>query len=143
MFLDLDKGQSSLQIYVPVKSDGIYWFQQDSNNPDSWDETLIQFKLRQGAGRDKAIAAGDINLDGDTDLVWTGEGSDSPKSGVVWLERRADKWLAHDISGPAGIKFDRIELLDLDHDGDLDVLTCEEREGGSGLGVMWYENPHR
>ncbi len=143
MFLDLDKDQSSLQIYVPAKGDGIYWFQQDSNNLDSWEETLIQFALRQGVGREKAIAAGDINLDGDTDLVWTGEGSDSPKSGVVWLERRADKWLAHDISGPAGIKFDRIELLDLDHDGDLDVLTCEEREGGSGLGVMWYENPHR
>ena len=25
-------------------------------------------------------------------------------------------------------------------DGDLDVLTCEEREAGRGLGVFWYEN---
>ena len=27
---------------------------------------------------------------------------------------------------------------DLDEDGDLDVITCEE---SSNLGVIWYENP--
>lgn len=42
------------------------------------------------------------------------------------------------VSGPEGIKFDRIELLDLDGDGDLDIITCEEK---TGLGVVWYENP--
>jgi hypothetical protein len=44
----------------------------------------------------------------------------------------------HDIGGPEGEKFDRIEMLDLDGDGDLDLLTCEERDQ---LGVVWYENP--
>ena len=45
----------------------------------------------------------------------------------------------NDISGrTTGIKFDRIELLDLDQDGDLDLLTCEERDN---LGLIWYENP--
>ena len=29
-------------------------------------------------------------------------------------------------------------LADLDGDGDLDVLTCEEV---GNLGVIWYENP--
>jgi hypothetical protein len=51
-------------------------------------------------------------------------------------------WRAHDISGPKGIKYDRMELLDLDADGDLDVLACEEQENGKGLGVFWHENPH-
>jgi hypothetical protein len=50
-------------------------------------------------------------------------------------------WQGHEIGGPAGIKFDRIELLDLDADADLDVLTCEERHDNRGLGVIWYENP--
>ena len=49
-------------------------------------------------------------------------------------------WKAHDISGPQGIKYDLLELIDLDEDGDLDVMTCEERER---LGVVWYENPLR
>ena len=42
------------------------------------------------------------------------------------------------MSGPEGVKFDRIELLDLDADGDLDIITCEESHQ---LGVFWYENP--
>jgi hypothetical protein len=36
-----------------------------------------------------------------------------------------------------------LELVDLDGDSDLDILTCEEREGGRGLGIIWYENPSR
>ena len=49
-------------------------------------------------------------------------------------------WEGHEISGRKGVKFDRLELVDLDADGDLDVLTCEERDN---LGVIWYENPTR
>ena len=50
-----------------------------------------------------------------------------------------------DLSGKGGSKFDRIELLDLDGDGDLDVITCEENGGKNsrGLGLIWYENPTR
>ena len=60
---------------------------------------------------------------------------------MVWLDRNsAGETVEHDISGADGIKFDRIELLDLDADGDLDVITCEERDN---LGVIWYENPTR
>jgi hypothetical protein len=44
------------------------------------------------------------------------------------------------LGGPAGTKFDLIQTLDLDGDGDLDVITCEEKEN---LGLIWYENPLR
>ena len=40
---------------------------------------------------------------------------------------------------PDGIKHDLVELLDLDGDGDPDVLTCEETKN---LGVFGY-NPAR
>jgi hypothetical protein len=33
---------------------------------------------------------------------------------------------------------DLIELIDLDTDGDLNVITCEEV---ANLGLFWYENP--
>ena len=44
------------------------------------------------------------------------------------------------MSSDRGVKFDLVQLLDIDRDGDLDILTCEERDG---LGVLWYENPTR
>ena len=33
-----------------------------------------------------------------------------------------------------------MERLDIDNDGDLDIITCEEREDEKGLGLFWYEN---
>jgi hypothetical protein len=47
----------------------------------------------------------------------------------------------HRIADPLGIKYDLVHLLDLDGDGDLDVLTNEEKQDEHGLGVFWYENP--
>ncbi len=49
-------------------------------------------------------------------------------------------WDAHEISGPEGVKYDLVQLVDLDDDGDLDVITCEET---TNLGVFRYENPTR
>lgn len=87
----------------------------------------------------KAIAIGHINVDHKNDLVTTANTQKSPgKSAVAWIDGQTGE--VHDISGPQGIKFDRVELIDLDADGDLDVLTCEER---ANLGVIWYENPTR
>ncbi|HOW19468.1 MAG TPA: dockerin type I repeat-containing protein, partial [Phycisphaerae bacterium] len=38
-----------------------------------------------------------------------------------------------------------VALVDLDGDGDLDVITTEEEwpPDSRGLGVIWYENPTR
>ena len=88
------------------------------------------------------MAAGDIDLDGRLDLVFSCENATGEKSGVRWLSWKESPldaaWTDYEISGPTGVKFDRLELIDLDADGDLDVLTCEER---ASLGVFWYENP--
>ena len=96
-----------------------------------------------GRRRGKAVAVGDIDLDGRPDIVHSAEPSGPPGgSGVTWLSCRKavtdGGWDVHDISGPAGSKFDLLELVDLDDDGDLDVIACEER---ANLGVFWYENP--
>ena len=48
------------------------------------------------------------------------------------------KWNVIDVSGSVGVKFDLVELVDQDGDGDLDAITCEEVDN---LGVFWFENP--
>ena len=103
-----------------------------------------QISIPTSTGRGKALRVGDLDLDGVPDIVHTTntlrvEG----KSGVMWLSLREMAWM--NISGTVGYKYDRVELLDLDADGDLDVITCEENYGpdSRGLGVIWFENPTR
>ena len=48
------------------------------------------------------------------------------------------QWDLQPISGVDGVKHDLVVPVDLDGDGDLDILTCEEVKN---LGVIWYENP--
>ncbi|MCW5966251.1 MAG: VCBS repeat-containing protein [Bryobacterales bacterium] len=104
----------------------------------------ITIPLPAEAGTAKGIAIGDIDGDGLADLVFSCEHARDGKPGVMGLRAvRAGDGLRYEpfpISGPAGVKFDLVQLVDLDGDGDLDVLTCEETDN---LGVIWYENPRR
>ena len=139
---DLDR-DGLCDVLVAVKRAEILYLRRLDQTGRRWAEFAISFPANMGTA--KGIAVGDIDLDGRSDIVISCEAATPPKSGVRWLSYHESPferdWRGHEISGPDGIKFDRIELLDLDSDGDLDVLTCEERHEDRGLGVVWYENP--
>ena len=102
----------------------------------SWTDTEVPSPL--GVGRFQSIAAGDVDLDGEGDLV-VGYSHAEHASGVVWLGQVGSLGAERgEISGAPGAKFDNVVLVDLDGDGDLDVVTSEQVEQ---LGVIWYENP--
>jgi hypothetical protein len=100
--------------------------------------------LPEWCGSGKAVSTGDLDGDQQPDLVFTCENAVGERSGIAWAKRGPTGWQFHDIGGPQGIKYDLCPLVDLDDDGDLDVITTEEREGPQGgLGVVWYENPRK
>jgi len=129
-------GDGRTDVAAAVREDAVVWWERLDGSGDRWKEHALQYPA--GAGTAKAVAIGDMDGDGRSDLVLTCERS-AGKEGVWWLQQLpGGEWRPHRLSGPEGIKFDRIELLDLDGDGDLDVLTTEEQ---TPLGLIWYENP--
>lgn len=126
-------------VVMGIRPNRIGLFLRECECGDDWKSEFITIPPDHGGA--KAVSIGDINLDGLPDLVFSCERADGPKKGVSWISKGTDeKWTFHDISGSAGIKHDLIPLIDLDGDGDLDALTCEEREFNA---IFWYENPTR
>ena len=155
MFLDSFQANSDggrLQILAAAKPAEILWFRRkpERSTPEQ-PAYEVELELREsielerdGIGTAKSVRAADLDLDGNMDLVFSCEQADGNREGVFWLRGNgevglaASDWQRHPISGSEGVKFDLLQLLDLDADGDLDVITCEER---TNLGVIWYENP--
>lgn len=144
MFLTLHTPEESRlpEGFLAAKPRDIIHFRRSRAEESRWEARSIEYSDIHGTA--KAVAVGDVDLDGKPDLVATCEGADGSRSGVFWIPH--ESWTGQsplttrDISGPRGVKYDLVELLDLDADGDLDAITCEERHN---LGVIWYENPRR
>ena len=140
MFLGTYRHRSSNQLEVicaTLEGKAIQLSQQKSGKWITYEHML---PLGLTAGKSAGFA--DINLDGRLDWVVTTEAQRERDdlNAVAWKENLGDGWKDHPISDLSGRKFDRFEMIDLDGDGDLDLLTCEEVHD---LGVFWYENPTR
>lgn len=155
MFLDHAdlNGDGAKDVLVAVSGGDILYLRreppsdqqsQSAANSEAVRWSTFTIAMPENVGTGKSVRVGDLNLDGRLDLVLSCENAQGDRRGVVWLEYGTSPeqgpWQAHDISGPAGVKFDLLQLVDLDGDGDLDVITCEERDN---LGLIWYENPTR
>lgn len=134
---DLD-GDGRADLAMAVKTHEVHlFFRTPASN---WREQVLRLDPT-GIGRAKGVKIADIDSDGLADLVFTCESATGEAEGVVWLRQdTAGSWTIRPLGGEPGTKFDLIQTLDLDGDGDLDVITCEEKEN---LGLIWYENPLR
>ena len=138
---DLD-GDGTEEILVPERSTpAIHVFKKEGS---TWHQT--SYSLSPEVGRLKSIAVGDLNADGTPDWVLSTNTYGPGKVGLFWVDGlKVDENQPlpfQSISGVHEAKYDKVVLWDMDEDGDLDVLTCEENYGANseGLGVVWYEN---
>jgi len=136
MFITISKDNV---IHAAVRPNRIHVLRPNADPRQPWREQVITYPSNK-YGTAKAARAADLDGDGQREIAVSCEAANGAKSGVFYLKQIKGKWVDHDIGGPKGLKYDRIELLDLDGDGDLDLLTCEERDFNA---VLWYENPSK
>lgn len=141
MFVDFVTGGNGWQLAAAVKPKQLVVCASADDVGRPW-QIRTELAIPARFGTAKAVRFAALNPGAPAGLVFTCEGANGDRSGVGWLPADTGGHFqsARDIGGPAGLKYDLIELLDLDADGDLDVITCEETDN---LGVIWYENPAR
>ena len=144
MFLDVADldGDGSVEVITSTRN-GKFLVHRLNKANGEWVERSI--RNSQDAPNGKSVRAADMDLDGRVDLVHSinNMGKRGFHGLTMLTYRNAPRdsvWDSTTISGSEGVKFDLIQLLDVDGDGDLDVVCCEERDN---LGVFWYENPTR
>lgn len=140
MFADLGdvNGDGLMDVAVAAKPVEIILFMRKADG--GWDERILTLD-GTNLGDAKAVKIADVNGDALPDLLFTCENAKGEREGIVWLEQqRGAAWKQRTLGGAEGLKYDLMQSLDLDGDGDLDIITCEERDQ---LGVIWYENPTR
>lgn len=118
---------------------GIRWLENRGQFP------FAVHEITPMAGVHRAVA-GDIDLDGDLDLAavsllppsvrqrWSGLPS------IIWLERTAQGFVTHVVETDSA-DHATCDLVDLDSDGDLDLVTTNFRwQEETGPPVTWYIN---
>lgn len=140
MFLDVAHldDDDKWDVAVAIRPDIVRTYYQPANPLQPWEDSADFDAIPLDRfGTAKAVRVGLLDEDDIPDIAITCERAQGKLKGVFWMNLFSE---ITEISNEVGVKYDRIEFLDLDEDGDLDLITCEER---AGLGVIWFENPLR
>lgn len=101
----------------------------------TWTNTEITYPANTGWYQ--GVLPCDVTGDSNADYVYTHSAATGSLEGVVLIENRGAGATAS-VDFAAGEKYDNALCLDIDGDGDLDILTSEQNVG---LGLIWFRNP--
>lgn len=127
-----ERTHQSIRIYSCPDHDGVVWHEKTIDLP----KDIVHAK---------AVHCADVDGDQVIDMLVSSNTEGAENHGLLWLDGaslRTNSPQFYPVAGRHTAKFDDIKTVDVDNDGDLDVLTCEENFGpdSRGLGIIWYEN---
>ncbi|MCA9933450.1 MAG: VCBS repeat-containing protein [Anaerolineales bacterium] len=106
------------------------WWENNDGTGSSWIEHIVESNIIDV----RYVQVGDIDNDGDTDILAVGGVSDT----VAWWENTADggtSWVRHNIdTGFGGAR--TVQAADIDTDGDLDIVGAARSDNE----ITWWEN---
>lgn len=124
-FADLDR-DGDLDVVATSEGDDVAWFENTAGDGSTF--TLHYVSQADGAGR--ALSVGDINGDGAPDVVVGKTGTDD----VYWYDAGGvptGTWTRNTVLGGPFDDPTHVEVVDIDQDGDLDVVV-----GANGTGLV-------
>jgi hypothetical protein len=114
-------GDGNQDISVHMKTGKqVSWFKNPGTGGGNWQGNKVGTVDKEG----DRMAAGDINGDGQPDIIVTEE-TPSDGASTYWFENGS--WQRHTIVTQATTN--SLDVFDMDGDGDLDVITGEHRGG--------------
>ena len=128
---DLDS-DGDIDVVAAGRTGGqLSWYESDGAQPPTWTEHSIDGALNEPGG----VALGDVDGDGDLDVVASSGGDDR----VAWWSNDLDgagSWPVTTVADPL-LFAEGIDVGDVDGDGDLDVLSGTDEDAGQ---IAWHLN---
>lgn len=137
MAADVD-ADGDLDVVSAIPAGGLLaWWEHDGVPGDNWSVHTVA----AGISYTSDIACGDVTGDGAVDIVVAYAGNDH----VTLYAASGSSWIAHQVGPVYENEPESVKLVDMDADGDLDVLTAVFYadsvvwyENGNGVGTSWY-----